>query len=121
MMDMQIEKLLIELAIIAVEKAYLTEANDIYCWLKQLDKKYLESALLIKILILLRQEQYQTILELAQHHQQLDLMPFFILSAHQLGLAKQESDFFTKLTINKNEHADLINLTTSLIEITKNN
>ncbi|WGO84312.1 YscG family type III secretion protein [Arsenophonus apicola] len=116
MMAMQIEKLLIELAIIAVEKEYLTEASDIYDWLKQLDEKYLESALLIKILILLRQEQYQTILELAQQHQPLNLIPFFILSAHQLGLAKEENDFFTKLAINKNQHTDLINFAIALIE-----
>lgn len=116
MTAMQTEKLLIELAIIGVEKGYLTEANDIYCWLKQLDKKFLESALLIKILILLYQGQYQTILEMAQQHQQLNLVPFFILSAHQLGLEKEESDFFAKLTINKKEHADLINLATLLIE-----
>ncbi|WP_334470600.1 YscG family type III secretion protein [Arsenophonus sp. PmNCSU2021_1] len=115
-MALQLEKLLIELAITAVEKEYLTEANDIYCWLTQLDKKYLESALLIKILILLRQEQYQTILELAQQYDYLNLMPFFILSAHQLGLTKLKNNFLAKLNINKNQHADLINFALALIE-----
>lgn len=115
-MALQLEKLLIELAIIAIEKGFLKEANDIYNWLEQADKKYQESSLLIKVLMLLRQGKYQTILDIAQQHEQINLMPFFILSAHQLGLTKLKNNFLAKLNINKNQHTDLINFALLLIE-----